>query len=47
VGDAEATAVATLIGPAGSVVAGGLLSLAGVGLISLWLPQFRRLRFPL
>jgi MFS family permease len=47
VGDAEATAVATLIGPAGSVVAGGLLSLAGVGLISLVLPEFRRLRFPL
>jgi MFS family permease len=47
VGDAEATAVATLIGPAGSVVAGGLLSLAGVGLISLMLPEFRQLRFPL
>lgn len=47
IGDAEASAVATLIGPAGSVVVGGLLSLAGVGLISLVLPEFRRLRFPL
>ncbi len=47
IGDAEASAVATLIGPAGSVVAGGVLSLAGVGLISLMLPEFRRLRFPL
>ncbi len=44
VGDAEASAVAAVVGPAGSVVAGGLLSLAGVGLISLAMPEFRRLR---
>ncbi len=44
IGDAEASAVAAVIGPAGSVVSGGLLSLAGVGAIALLLPEFRRLR---
>jgi Transmembrane secretion effector len=43
IGDAEASAVAVLIGPAMSVVSGGLLSLAGVGAIALLMPEFRRL----
>lgn len=40
VGDAEAAAVAALIGPAGSVIAGGLLTLAGLGAIHLAMPEF-------
>jgi MFS family permease len=43
IGDAEASAVAAVIGPAASVVSGGVLSLAGVGAIALALPEFRRL----
>ncbi len=43
VGDAEASAAAALIGTQWSVVSGGLLSLAGVGLLSLALPEFARL----
>lgn len=44
IGDAEASGVGALIGAAPSVVAGGLLSLAGVGLIALAMPSFRRLQ---
>ena len=43
VGDAEASAVAAVIGPALSVVSGGLLSLVGTAVISLALPAFGRL----
>ncbi len=40
VGDAEASAVAAVMGTQWSVVSGGLLSLLGVGLISLAMPEF-------
>lgn len=43
IGDAEASAVAAVIGPQLSAVSGGLLSLVGVGLIALAMPEFRRL----
>lgn len=43
VGDAEASAVAAVIGPQLSAVSGGVLSLVGVGLIALAMPEFRRL----
>jgi predicted MFS family arabinose efflux permease len=43
IGDAEASAVAAAIGPQWSAVSGGLLSLVGVGLIALAMPEFRRL----
>jgi MFS family permease len=43
IGDAEASAVAAAIGPQLSAVSGGLLSLLGVGLIALAMPEFRRL----
>ncbi len=42
-GDAEASAVASVIGVPGAVVSGGLLSLAGLGLIALAMPEFSRL----
>lgn len=42
-GDAEASAVASVIGVQGAVVSGGLLSLAGLGLIALAMPEFGRL----
>ena len=44
VGDAEASAVAALIGTQWSVVSGGVLSLLGVGLLTLAMPEFVRLR---
>ena len=47
VGDVEATAVATVVGPAGSVVAGGVLTLLGLGAIHLAMPEFSRLRLRL
>jgi MFS family permease len=47
VGDVEATAVATVVGPAGSVVAGGVLTLLGLGAIHLAMPEFARLRLRL
>ena len=47
IGDVEATAVATVIGPAGSVVAGGVLTLAGLGLIHLGMPEFARMELRL
>jgi MFS family permease len=43
VGDAEASAVAAVIGTQWSVVSGGLLSLLGVGLLSVVMPEFVRL----
>ncbi len=43
IGDAEASAVAAIAGPQFSAVSGGVLSLVGVGLIALALPEFRRL----
>jgi predicted MFS family arabinose efflux permease len=43
IGDAEASAVAAVIGPQWSAVSGGVLSLVGVGLIALAMPEFRRL----
>jgi hypothetical protein len=47
VGDVEATAVATVVGPAGSVVVGGVLTLLGLGAIHLGMPEFARLRLRL
>ena len=47
IGDVEATAVASVIGPAGSVVAGGVLTLVGLGLIHLGMPEFARLELRL
>ena len=43
VGDAEASLAAALIGTQWSVVSGGLLSLLGLGLLSLAMPEFGRL----
>jgi MFS family permease len=43
IGDAEASAVAAVIGAQWSAVSGGVLSLVGVGLIALAMPEFRRL----
>jgi hypothetical protein len=44
VGDAEASVAAALIGTQWSVVSGGVLSLLGVGLLTLAMPEFSRLR---
>ena len=43
IGDAEASAMAELIGTQWSVVTGGLLSLLGVGLLAAAMPEFSRL----
>ncbi len=43
VGDAEAAAVAAITNPATSVVAGGLATVIGAGLLALVMPEFRRL----
>jgi MFS family permease len=43
IGDAEASAVASVIGVQGAVVSGGLLTLAGLGVIALAMPEFARL----
>ena len=43
IGDVEATAVAEVVGPAGSVVTGGVLTLLGLGVIHLAMPEFDRL----
>ena len=40
IGDAEASAVAAVIGVQASVVSGGILTLAGLGAIALALPEF-------
>jgi predicted MFS family arabinose efflux permease len=47
IGDVEATAVASVIGPAGSVVSGGILTLVGLGVINLAMPEFDRLEMRL
>jgi len=44
IGDAEASAAAAVFGTQWSVVSGGLLSLIGVGLLSLAMPEFARLK---
>ena len=44
VGDAEASVAAALIGTQWSVVSGGILSLVGVGLLTLAMPEFARLQ---
>jgi MFS family permease len=43
IGDAEASAVASVIGVQAAVVSGGLLTLAGLGVIALAMPEFARL----
>ena len=43
IGDAEASAVAVVIGPAMSVVSGGLLSIVGLAAVALAMPEFARL----
>lgn len=43
IGDAEASAVAAVVGPALSVVSGGLLSLVGLAAVALAMPEFDRL----
>ncbi len=43
IGDAEAAAVAAIAGPAVSVVSGGLLTLLGVGVVALAMPEFAKL----
>lgn len=45
-GNAEASVVASVIGIQGAVVSGGLLTLAGLGVIALAMPEFRRLDMP-
>ena len=43
IGDAEAAAVAAIASPSFSVVSGGLLTVLGVGVIALAMPEFARL----
>ena len=43
IGDAEASAVAAVIGTEASVVSGGLLTLAGLAVINFAMPEFARL----
>jgi hypothetical protein len=38
--------VASVIGTQGAVVSGGLLCLAGLGVIAVAMPEFRRLDMP-
>jgi MFS family permease len=47
IGDVEATLVANVIGPAGSVVAGGILTLVGLGVIHRAMPEFAALELRL
>jgi MFS family permease len=47
IGDLEATVVASAIGPVGSVVSGGVLTLVGLGVIHLAMPEFDRLELRL
>ena len=42
VGDVESALLATLIGPAATVVVGGLLCLVGVAALGRWLPDYAR-----
>ena len=41
-GDAEASAVAALVGAQASAISGGLLSLVGLAATAWWFPEFRR-----
>jgi MFS family permease len=43
IGDAEASVVAAAVGTQLSVISGGLLTIAGLGMIALAMPEFRRL----
>jgi len=43
IGDAEASAVAAVMGTQFSVVSGGILSLIGLGAVALAMPEFARL----
>jgi MFS family permease len=43
IGDAEAAAVAAVASPSVSVVSGGILTVLGVGLVALAMPEFARL----
>jgi MFS family permease len=43
IGDAEAAAVAAVAGPVVSVVSGGILTMLGVGVLALAMPEFARL----
>jgi MFS family permease len=43
IGDAEAAAVAAVTSPAISVVAGGVLTLVGLGVVAVAMPEFGRL----
>ena len=47
IGDVESTAVASVIGPTGAVVTGGLLTLVGLGVINLAMPEFGTLQMRL
>jgi hypothetical protein len=47
IGDVEATLVANVIGPAASVVTGGILTLVGLGVIHLAMPEFAALELRL
>lgn len=42
IGDAEATAVAALVGPQLSVISGGMLCLVGLAAVARWLPELAR-----
>jgi len=43
IGDAEAAAVAALVGPPLSIVSGGLLTILGIGALAVAMPEFGRL----
>jgi predicted MFS family arabinose efflux permease len=46
IGNAEASLAASIIGTEAAVVSGGLLTLAGLGVIALAMPEFSRLDMP-
>jgi MFS family permease len=46
IGNAEASLAASIIGTQGAVVSGGLLTLVGLGVIALAMPEFSRLDMP-
>jgi ENTS family enterobactin (siderophore) exporter len=46
IGNAEASVAASIIGSQGAVVSGGLLTLAGLGVIALGMPELVRLDMP-
>jgi hypothetical protein len=47
IGDVESAAVASVIGPGAAVVTGGVLTLVGLGVINLAMPEFGRLEMRL